>query len=499
MANVVHISVPTHIVACFCIPLWCLRLSISVLRWKSTRMCGRPSTGTTEWNRSYYTGNSLSALHSSQQFHDDTVSTSVQPLVSTQETNGITSSGSVSGPQSPHGLSSSHVPAGPTRNVTGDSMPTSLAEAVTQLSFLEFSQRCNLLIAPPQPPQLPVTISLLDAAVQTTPPSSASQDVSTQTSNQPVSSLSVDVAVQTSFHSVHTSPLEDVSTQMGSRPASSFSLDVTVQTPIRSTVLHDTSTQLPITEFLIGCIFSNDPFDREGSSLAQGDIGSVPLPPLPDIATTCTLSSSSLDRDGHVHTMAPRVLLQPPPGLEQYAPPPGLDNDAHLCASHGIPVKAAPLRPRLRSTISVTPPQPPACTIHVGTHAARSATTGKRIASTALAGTHNPVDTDPRAGTRPLPKPRALVLPLVHIGQSKPDGHGYIDTVDSDFMHHQFRLSLLQRNPGPARRNRTNIVSAACGKFHAVILQEASDHVPHISEQFLVSTGSIRTPLNLTL
>ena len=48
----------------------------------------RPSTGTTELNHSYYAGNSLSALHSSQQFHDDTVSTSVHPLVSTQETNG---------------------------------------------------------------------------------------------------------------------------------------------------------------------------------------------------------------------------------------------------------------------------------------------------------------------------------------------------------------------------------------------------------------------------
>ena len=129
----------------------------------------RPSTGTTEWNHSHYTGKSLSALHSSQQFHDDTVSTSAQPPVFTQETNGTTSSGSVSGPQSPHGLISSHVPAGPTRNVTGEAMPTSLAEAVTQLSFLEFLQRCNLLIAPPQPP--PVPISLLDAAVQTTPPS----------------------------------------------------------------------------------------------------------------------------------------------------------------------------------------------------------------------------------------------------------------------------------------------------------------------------------------
>ena len=42
------------------------------------------STGPSELNRSYYTGNSLSALHPSQQFHDDTVSTSVHPLVSTQ-------------------------------------------------------------------------------------------------------------------------------------------------------------------------------------------------------------------------------------------------------------------------------------------------------------------------------------------------------------------------------------------------------------------------------
>ena len=123
-------------------------------------------------------------------------------------------------------------------------------------------------------------------------------------------------------------------------------------------------------------------------------------------------------------------------------------------------------------------------------HHARSATTGKRSASTALAGTHNLVDTDPRAGTGPFPEPRALVLPLVHFGQSKPEGHSHIDTADSDLMHHQFRLSLLQWNPGPARRNSTNIVSAACGKYHALILQEASDHVPHIFEQFLVCTGN---------
>ena len=36
---------------------------------------------------------------------------------------------------------------------------------------------------------------------------------------------------------------------------------------------------------------------------------------------------------------------------------------------------------------------------HVGTHHARSATTGKRSASTALAGTHNLAITDSRAGS----------------------------------------------------------------------------------------------------
>ena len=153
------------------------------------------STGPSELNRSYYTGNSL------------TVSTSVHPLVSTQQISDTTPSCSALGSQSLHGHIGSPVLAGPTRNVTGEAMPTSLAEALTQLSFLEFVQRCNLFIAPSQPTQLPAPISFLDVAVQTAAPCEVSQDASTQTSNQPVSSLSLDVAVQTSFHSVHTSPL----------------------------------------------------------------------------------------------------------------------------------------------------------------------------------------------------------------------------------------------------------------------------------------------------
>ena len=90
-----------------------------------------------------------------------------------------------------------------------------------------------------------------------------------------------------------------------------------------------------------------------------------------------------------------------------------------------------------------------------------------------------------------FPKPKAVILPMVNFGQPKSNGLGPIATADGDLMHHQFRLSLLQWNPGPARRNPSNTVSAACGRFHAVILQEASDHVPHISDQFRVYTDNM--------
>ena len=294
------------------------------------------------------------------------------------------------GSQLLHGHISSPFPAGPTCNVTGEAMPTSLAEALTQLSFLEFLQRCNLLIAPHQPLQLPVPFSPLDVAVQTTSPCDASQDASTQTSDRPVSSLSLDVAVQTSFHSVRTSPLDaavlkiphstlsqNVSTQMGSRSASSFSVDVFVQTPFRSTVLHDVSTQQPLTEFFIGCVFSDDLLDRQ-----------------------------NLVRQSPPSAQGPRALLQPPPGLEQLASPPDLATSSHLHTTHGASTFSYPSHA----------PQPPVCTTQVGTHPVRSATTSKRSAGTALAGTHNPVGADPRIGTGPFPKPRTFSFPWSNLG-----------------------------------------------------------------------------------
>ena len=143
-------------------------------------------------------------------------------------------------------------------------------------------------------------------------------------------------AVQTIPHSILS---QNVSTQMGSRSASSFSVDVFVQIPLYSNVLHDAATQLPLTEFFIGCIFSNDPLDRQ-----------------------------NLVRQPPPSVQGPRALLQPPPGL---APPPDLATGFHLHTTH------------CASTISYLShaPQSPVCTTQVGTHPVRSGTSANRSAS----------------------------------------------------------------------------------------------------------------------
>ena len=152
--------------------------------------------GITECNQSYYTGNSFSVPHSAQQLQHGTPATPALPPASIQEVNAPASSGVISSSLLSRSAFSSQDTADPTRNGTGGVMP--LAEAITQLSFLELLQRCGVSIAPPQSSQPAVSISLLDAAVQTTTSCNVSQDVSTQTSDQP-DTLSCDVAGQTSF------------------------------------------------------------------------------------------------------------------------------------------------------------------------------------------------------------------------------------------------------------------------------------------------------------
>ena len=417
------------------------------------------STGPSELNRSYYTGNSLSVLHSSQQVHEDSVPTSVHSRPTTQQLIDNMPSCADIGPQLLHRNTGSPALAGPTHYVTGETMPTSFDVALTQLSFLEFVQRCNVLAIPSRSTHLPAPVSLEDDAVQTASPCEVSQDSSTQTSDQSGSSISLDVAVQTTSRSASSSFLDaavqtpsysplsqDVSTQFGSRTVSSFSVDASLQTSTHSVVQLDAAAQLDLTEFLIGWIFSDSPLDRR------------------------------------------HPLCQSPPSV---------------LGSHVVPLcrrldlNKQPLPPRLRLSRSRSPM--PAVLIallcsrlqatHVGTHPVRPAG-AKRSASTAYAGTHNSNGPCPRTEVAPFPKPNAVILPMINFGHSKTSGPSPIATADSDIMHHQLRLSLLQWNPGPARRNLTNIVSAACGKFHAVILQEASDHVPHISDYFRAYTDN---------
>ena len=328
----------------------------------------RLSTGPSELNRSYYTGNSFSALQSSQQFHDDRVSTSAHPLVSSQKINDTTPPCSALGPQLLHGHIGSPVLAGPTRKVTGEAMPTSLAEALTLLSFLKFVQRCNLLIALFQPTQLLVPIALLGAVVQTTPPCEVSQDASTQPSDQPVSSLSLNVTVQTISHATHTSSLDaavqtiphstlsqHVSTQMGSRSAS-MCLFRLLYAAMRHTMLPHNY--------------------RSRSSLLDVSTRTIPwtaktlfVSPRHQYKVHVPCCSRRQDSNSQPHLLI--LLLALTCLLHMVAP-------TISFPSHAL--------------------QPPVSTTLVGTHPVRSAKSAKRSASTALAGTHNPVGSDPCTG-----------------------------------------------------------------------------------------------------
>ena len=123
----VHIFVPTH-------RSLILHLSLVLaFVYLCSLMEGQQNVqlppGTTEWNNSYYTGNSFSASHPALKLQNHGTANSVQPLTHTQQANGAASSGSVFSPPLPWSTISSQVPVCPIRNVTGDVMP--LAEAIT--------------------------------------------------------------------------------------------------------------------------------------------------------------------------------------------------------------------------------------------------------------------------------------------------------------------------------------------------------------------------------
>ena len=138
----------------------------------------------------------------------------------------------------------------------------------------------------------------------------------------------------------------------GPQPSTTLLLDAAVQTPSHSVASADATTQLPLTEFFLGCINSKDPLDRSVPPPTHGHVYSASPPQPSDIATINSLQSTSSTSCRHVCAPVPRARLNGTPLL-----PPGLEGQAllgishnipavqALCSPHGILVKAAPVRP----------------------------------------------------------------------------------------------------------------------------------------------------------
>ena len=90
--------------------------------------------------------------------------------------------------------------------------------------------------------------------------------------------------------------------------------------------------------------------------------------------------------------------------------------------------------------------------------------------------THSAIGADQRAGRGPCPKLRPVVLPTVRLGLPNSVGHGHLHNADSDLMHHQYRFSILQWNPGPASRSQGS-PSPRHGPIHCVHGQYGLRHL----------------------
>ena len=279
-------------------------------------------------------------------------------------------------PQVTHSAISPQVQTGPTRTVTSDLLSATLAEAATQLSFAAFLERASLYVISRRP-RYP------------TPP------------------------------------------HLWMPPRRLFHTSLSLRTFLRRWVL----TQLP--RFLLTCLFRLlyavlyytilPHNNRSRSSLLDVSSRTILLivrdrhrhkailvvPHRLNLLTLLQLAVSAvLDRDDHVRTMAPRVLLQPPPGLEQFAHL-QVSLLMHLLKRHRCdPVYVHLSQSRLHSHRSVPPKwEHILCAQRLPAREVLVPPWWERT---------KPVDADPCAGTGPFPKPRALVLPLVHFGQSKP-------------------------------------------------------------------------------
>ena len=241
--------------------------------------------------------------------------------------------------------------------------------------------------------------------------------------------------------------LEDLSNAHGSSNRSNM----------RSVTFTDAATQLSFAEFFDGA---------SSPRLYRRDLSHFPKP------RTSILSTVSSQRQQWSHSGTSHTLQQ---GTTSNSWAQGTDipgcSQPHLHQSCARTSSFAswPSFYRARYTaFTYSTAHPTAtCQYHPkwGPHPTRSTAAHKRSAGTAFAGTHSAIGADVRAGRGPFPKPRPVVLPMVRFRLPKPAGHGYLHNSDSDLMHHQYRLSVLQWNPGPARRNPTQIVAVDLWTF----------------------------------
>ena len=123
-------------------------------------------------------------------------------------------------------------------------MSATLAEAATQLSFAEFSERCNLLRALPSRSQPNPTL-LLDATTQTFPHSAASAEASTQL---PLAEFFLGcINPEDPLDCSVPPPAHGITCPTCSRPVPPLLQDAAAQTPSHSVASADATTQLPLT------------------------------------------------------------------------------------------------------------------------------------------------------------------------------------------------------------------------------------------------------------
>ena len=277
-----------------------------------------------------------------------------------------------------------------------------------------------------------------------------------------------DVSTQTSVLSL------DAHTQT-SQPSATLLRDASQAAP-HSAAFKDASTQLPRTEFLLGSLYiflgmSVAPhFPNPGTSVLS-TVSAVPATTVvPFQSPVHSLTAHHLrllgSKDRHSWECHTSLLkLRPSVPIRIMAPP-------------------SPLPSTLTPPTSPPTPQPQVSTTSVRTHTKKECT------------------------YRPCGNPLCHWCRYTCWSWCIPEAqacctaHGTLRTAQTCWARQSPQrrqwshapstpsLSASVESSQVQRMNSTQIFAATCGRFHAVILQEASDHVPHVTDHFTAYTGS---------